>query len=189
MWKIGHYARDCQEKSYGNKISLINHTIRTGKINGKQATRIHLNIGSSTTLIHWKFVPVSVNTGCFVEMRNTTGTQRYPIAVAEIERDAYCYNQEVAVLKQLEEDFLLGMDVILWSHLFEAMEPDVEVQMKKLAEAKEKPYTVTTQAQAKKLETQQSPSHSGGTDPEFSLKQQFCFDDSLFGCSRKDREH
>ena len=88
-----------------------------------------------------------------MEMRNTTGTQRYPIAVIEIEMDRYmyCYNQEVAVPDQLEEDALLGTEVILWPHLIEVMESDGVVQRRKLAEAKEKSYAVTTRAQCKRF--------------------------------------
>ena len=96
------------------------------------------------TLVCRKFVPVSGTTGRFVEMQNTTGTQRYTKAVVEIELDGYCYNKEVAVSEQLKEDAPLGTDVILWPHLIEAMEPDEVVQMRKLIGAKEKSYASTT---------------------------------------------
>ena len=62
------------------------------------------------------------------------------------------------------------MDVILWQRLIEVIELDEVVQMTKLPEAKEKSYAVTIWAQAKKVETQQSQSHSGKTEPEFSLR-------------------
>ena len=46
------------------------------------------------------------------------------------------------------------------------------VQMRELAEAKENSYAVTTQEQAKKIITQQSQSHLGGTEPELSPEEQ-----------------
>ena len=81
------------------------------------------------------------------------------------------------------------MDVSLWPHVIEAVEPDEGVQMRRLAEAKEDSYTVTIPALTKKHEIQKSQSHLGGTEPELSLEEQFAFGDSLFGSSRKDREH
>ena len=89
--KPSHYARNCQEKRYGNQVSSINRMICTGKINRQQATRIHLDTGSSMTSVHRKFVPVSADMGHFVEMRNTTGNPTYPIAVVEIDLDGHHY--------------------------------------------------------------------------------------------------
>ena len=71
------------------------------------------------------------------------------------------------MLEQLREDALLGMDVSLWPHLVEAMELNEVVQLRKLAEAKENSYAVTTRAQTEKLETQRSQSNEGWTEPQF----------------------
>ena len=65
------------------------------------------------TLVHHKFVPILVHTGCFVEMRNKLRTQKYSIVVAKIELDEEHYKQEVAISEQLEENALLVMDVSL----------------------------------------------------------------------------
>ena len=58
--------------------------------------------------------------------------------------------------EQLDEDALLGTDLIRWPHLIGVMEPAEVVQMRKLAEANEKFYAATTQAQCKGFEIQQS---------------------------------
>ena len=86
-------------------------------------------------------------------MRNMTGTQRYPTAVAEIKLDGHHHKKKVATLEQLEADALLGMDVSLWSHLIEVIKPDELVQLRKLAEAKESSYPVSILARVNKTET------------------------------------
>ena len=58
--------------------------VRQGKINGCKADQINLDTGSTLTMVYKRFVPVAVNTGKRVFMRNTTGMQSYPMAVVTI---------------------------------------------------------------------------------------------------------
>ena len=56
------------------------------------------------TLIHRKFSPQCDSSGQFVQMRNTAGTQTYPVVKAKIELDGHSYDIDVAVSEQLQKD-------------------------------------------------------------------------------------
>ena len=104
--KAGHYARECPEKAtYGNQagVHTAKQLVRAGKINGCPANRIHIDTGSSMTLVNRRFVPMAADSGS-VQMRNTTGTQHYPTATVTIELDGLTHHQTVAVSDQLLED-------------------------------------------------------------------------------------
>ena len=153
----GHLARECPtHRTFRNGAKNTERMVRAGRINGRIARHIHLDTGSSLTLVQRRFIPESEETGRTVAMRNTTGTQYYPTAEVTIELDGRCYQREVAVSEQLSEDALLGMDVPLWPHLVEALSQEEVVQLKELLQQKEE---IATQAQEPVgLEDQGDPS-------------------------------
>ena len=106
--KTAHYAHECEEKSYVSQTPLVKRIVRSGHINGLPATKMHLDTGSSMTLIHRKFSPQCDSSGQVVQMRNTAGTQTYPVVKAKIELDGHSYEIDVAVSEQLQEDALLA---------------------------------------------------------------------------------
>ena len=109
------------------------------------------------TLIHRKFSPQCDSSGQFVQMRNTAGTQTYPVVKAKIELDGHSYEIDVAVSEQLQEDALLAR---------EQLGPS------------ETSYAVTTRAQVQQQKTQTEKSNP-------SIGERFPFDNSLFDTGRK----
>ena len=197
--KPGHFARDCPQTSYRNDQGAEQRKmIRRGQINGHAVERIHLDTGSSLTLVHRRFVPETANTGRVVTMRNTTGTQTYPTAIVKIELDNHCYEKEVAISEQLMEDALLGTDVPLWPHLIKSLSPAEVAQVRELVQQEETTYAVTTRAQAQQELQRESVEESldnvadeeepaaenvasaADVDHNSSLGDLFAFDDSLF---------
>ena len=197
--KPGHFARDCPQTTYRNDQGAEQRKmIRRGQINGHAVERIHLDTGSSLTLVHRRFVPETANTGRVVMMRNTTGTQTYPTAIVKIELDNHCYEKEVAISEQLMEDALLGTDVPLWPHLIKSLSPAEVTQVRELVQQEETTYAVTTRAQAQQELQQESVEESldnvadeeepaaenvasaADVDHNSSLGDLFAFDDSLF---------
>ena len=62
----------------------MKHIVWSGHINGLPANKIHLDTGSSMTLIDRRFSPQCDSSGQIVPMRNTTGTQTYPVVKAKL---------------------------------------------------------------------------------------------------------
>ena len=100
------------------------------------------------TLIHRKFFPQCDSSGQFVQMRNTTDTQTYPVVKAKIELDGHSYEIDVAVSEQLQEDALLEMDLPLMKHPIYAMNSEEKQTVREQLGPSETSYTVTTRAQA-----------------------------------------
>ena len=73
------------------------------------------NVNGST-----KVCPVSADTGHLMVMRNTIGTQHYPVVEVRVELDGlFC--QEKTVVSEGLEDVLLGLDVNIWLHMVTVM--------------------------------------------------------------------
>ena len=167
--------------------------VRSEHINGLPATKIHLDTGSSMTLIHRKFSSQCDSSGQFVQMRNTTGTQTYPVVKAKIELDGHSYETDVAVSKQFQEDALLRMDLPLMKHLIYAMNSEEKQTAREQLGPSETSYPVTTRAQAQQQKTQKEKYNpSIGTQKEKynpSIREQFPFDNSFLDTGRKDKEY
>ena len=93
--KTGHYARKCEEKRYVSQTPLVKHIVRSGHINGLPTTKMHLDTGSSMTLIHRKFSPQCDSLGQFVQI------QTYSVVKAKLGLDGHLYEIYVAVSEQL----------------------------------------------------------------------------------------
>ena len=91
-------------KKSASQTPLVKCIVRSGHINKLPATKMHLD--TSMTLIHSRFFPHCDSLGQFVQMRNTTGTQTYPVVKAKIELNGHSYEINVAVSEQLQEDTL-----------------------------------------------------------------------------------
>ena len=190
--KTGHYARECEEKSYVSQTPLMKRIVQRGHINGL-LTKMHLDTGSSMTLINRNFSSQCDSSGQFVQMRNTTGTQTYPVVKAKIELDGHSYEIDVAVSEQFQEDTLLGMDLPLMKHLIYAMNSEEKQTAREQLGPSETSYAVTTSAQAQQQKTQKEKYNSSiGTQKEKrnpSIGEQFPFDNSLLDTGRKDKEY
>ena len=104
-------------------------------------------------MVHRRFVRVAADTGKTL-WETLQGIQAYLTAVVIIEFDDYQYKREVAVLGQLKENALLGMNVPLWPHLFKLLSAEEIAQIKTLVQQEETSYAVTTRAQAKQRDSQ-----------------------------------
>ena len=116
------------------------------------------------TLVNRRFVPQVSNTGRWVSMCNTTGTQRYPVARVEIEIDGEQYVGEVAVSDKLQEDALLGADIPLWVHFLKSLKPEEMAGVKELVLNEECSYAAITRAQAQKSSTEETGAGVNNTD-------------------------
>ena len=70
----------------------------------------------------------------------------------KIEVDGEQYVMEVAVSNKLQEDALLGTDIPLWVHLVKSLKPEEMTRVRELVSKEECSYTVTTRAQATKIQ-------------------------------------
>ena len=171
--------------------------MRSGKITGQHESKIHIDTGSSVSMVQRKFVPVLADIRNFVAMRNTTGTQRYPMAEVRVELDGLSYQQKMAVSEQLEEDALLGLDIDLWHHMIKAMKKEEVNRIRKLIQNEEeaKSYAVSTRAQGKQQLEQKD--QENGKDRKkkeerrenLSLGEQFPFHDSIFAFKEKGKQY
>ena len=134
------------------------------------------------TLIHRKFSPQCDSSGQFVQMRNTAGTQTYPVVKAKIELDGHSYEIDVAVSEQLQEDALLGMDLPLMKHLIYAMNSEEKQTAREQLGPSETSYVVTTRAQAQQQKTQKEKHNP-------SIGEHFPFDNSSFDTGKKHKEY
>ena len=146
--KTGHYALECEEKIYASQKPLVRRIDQSGHINRLSATKMHLDTGSSMTLIHRNFSPQCDSSGQFVQMINTTGTQTYPVIKAKIELDRHSYEIDVAVSEHLLEEMLLRIDLPLMKHLIYAMNSEEKQTAREQLGHSETFYAVTTRAQA-----------------------------------------
>ena len=95
--KQGHYARECQEKAFGNQLQLSARLIRKGIVNGTETNRIQIDTGSTMTSVHQRFVAKAQMTRRTMRMRNMEGSRVYPTAMVTIELDGRKYVREAAV--------------------------------------------------------------------------------------------
>ena len=116
-----------------------------------ETDRIKVDMSSTLTSVHRKFVVEAQTTGHTVMMRNTEEQQRYPIAVMQIQMDGQVYTRELAVASRLPEDVLLGTDVPLTHHFLLSLDKGECQEARELLEAlsKEKSLVAVTRAQAK----------------------------------------
>ena len=106
------------------------------------------------TIICRKFFPQCDSSGQFVQMRNTTGTQMYPVEKVKIELDGYSYERDVAVSEQLQEDALLGMDLPLMKYLIYATNSEEKQTAREQLGLSETSYAITTRSQTQQQKTQ-----------------------------------
>ena len=196
LWETGTLCSRLHNEELPKSDGIGELTSAKWEINGQPASKIHIDTGSSMSMVQRKVVPVSTDTGHFVTMRNTTGTQRHPVAKVRVELDGLSYQKKMAVSEELEDHALLGLDFDIWPHLVKAMKKDELNRMKRLIEEeeKERTYAVSVVPDEQHLEQK---NHENGKDGEeegekaqnLSLWEQFPFDDAVFAIHEKCKQY